>query len=49
MFITFLENNSVVLTYMSGNRGRYAEDTCKGLRWKTHLKFLCDPYANHVS
>jgi len=47
MFVTFL-GNSVVLTYMS-DRDRYAEDTCKGLRWKTHLKFLCDPYANHVS
>ncbi|XP_050055752.1 putative uncharacterized protein DDB_G0282133 [Aphis gossypii] len=41
-----VNGNSVVLTYMN-DRGRNSEDTCKGLRWKTHLKFLCDPYANH--
>uniref|UniRef100_A0A2S2PDS5 MRH domain-containing protein n=1 Tax=Schizaphis graminum TaxID=13262 RepID=A0A2S2PDS5_SCHGA len=38
-----VNEKSIVLTYVGGDRDRYAEDTCKGLRWKTYLTFICDP------
>ncbi|XP_025193757.1 putative uncharacterized protein DDB_G0282133 [Melanaphis sacchari] len=41
-----VNENSIMLTYTSGDRDRYTEDTCKGFRWKTHVKFLCDPSVN---
>jgi len=48
LFITFLEN-SIVLTYVGGDRDKNVKDTCKGLRWTTYLTFLCEPTAIHVS
>ncbi|XP_026804026.1 protein PFC0760c-like [Rhopalosiphum maidis] len=42
-----VNENNIVLTYISGDRDRYTEDTCKGLRWKTYLTFICDPSINY--
>ncbi|XP_022173979.1 putative uncharacterized protein DDB_G0291812 [Myzus persicae] len=42
-----VNENSIVLTYVGGDRDRDIEDTCKGLRWTTYVTFICDPLAIH--
>ncbi|CAI6365347.1 unnamed protein product [Macrosiphum euphorbiae] len=42
-----VNENSIVLTYVGGDRDRDVQDTCKGLRWTTYLTFVCDPTATH--
>ncbi|XP_001947368.2 putative uncharacterized protein DDB_G0289263 [Acyrthosiphon pisum] len=42
-----VNENSIVLTYVGGDRDRDVQDTCKGLRWTTYLTFLCAPTAIH--